>query len=643
MKIMRKVLNLCVVILFTFAILAVMGFKQVAKAEEIPKFLNYENDYLMNYFMYKDKLLLDIYDSKTGGTQCYYVNDGQKISIKGNMLKPLNKSQYIFMDKLDYKKLHIFDMERGQFIGDYNPVEEIDLLKSKYGQEYECDITTISNNNWYKFRAYIGEKDIYNSGIITPSKKLVEFKPLTDSYWQTTNKEGDILYSLNSTYNSSSMSRITYLSVINSDGTLSEYLFDKDDFRPMELQVQGNDMLVIMISKTGTFKVVKVNLIGGKVVIDKTIPTESKCKITFDSYGSLWSMIDGRVSKYENGQWISKYEVDGGMIGIAVYDDQHILAMYNELFSHKGRYTIISLPVKQPQTPTTPSTPANESGQDNGGVANNGNTGFNSNNSSNGSTNGNTSGSNGQSTSAPNNGANTTTPEKVVISPAKDGVLPIAVNKLDENVANLVEVANTANANKLEFTIVDTKAIKEGTGSLQVKVGKNSLINLPFSVIDKSLLTDTAKVVLSTSAESNTDLVKGLKAVKKLYSFDLTVVDGDKKTAVHKFANGAVEITLTLSDEELKDLHKNNLAVFYYNEDTKKFELMETKVDGNKITFKTSHFSKFIIAENRANATEVLPKTGSSFDSIGIVVVGMGLILLGITVLRFRKLVNINK
>ena len=142
-------------------------------------------------------------------------------------------------------------------------------------------------------------------------------------------------------------------------------------------------------------------------------------------------------------------------------------------------------------------------------------------------------------------------------------------------------------------------------------VGEGIAIKLPYSIIDKSLLEEGAKLVFKFTPEDGGDITKGIKGVKKVYSFNLSIVKGDKVTQITSFAAGDVEVTLTLSDEEIKGLNSNNLGVFYYNENTKSFEYMETKVDGNKVTFKTPHFSKFIIAENNISGNGLItPKTG---------------------------------
>ena len=111
---------------------------------------------------------------------------------------------------------------------------------------------------------------------------------------------------------------------------------------------------------------------------------------------------------------------------------------------------------------------------------------------------------------------------------------------------------------------------------------------------------------------------------------------------MHNFKDGLAEITITLTDEELKGLDKSKLAVFYYNEETNKFEVMDTKIDGNKVIFTTSHFSKFIVAEKASNSNngEVLPQTGGTLDMNGLLALGIMATLAGIFVIKRKRKEN---
>ncbi|GFP77684.1 glycoside hydrolase family 3 N-terminal domain-containing protein [Clostridium fungisolvens] len=218
----------------------------------------------------------------------------------------------------------------------------------------------------------------------------------------------------------------------------------------------------------------------------------------------------------------------------------------------------------------------------------------------------------------------------------ENGKKIIQVSKIS-NGNNVIEIKDVSKGFTLEVT--DTAAIKNGNGSIEVK-GANIDAVVPFSVISKSLLKDGSRVVVNLTIEEGNDITKNIKGIKKVYNFGLSVVTGDSKVDIHNFADGKAQISLILTDEELKGLDKNNIAVFYYNESTKKFEIMDTKVEGNKVTFTTPHFSKFIVAEKAATGEQVLPKTGSTVDSNILLILGLMMLTIGAGVLVRKRSVK---
>lgn len=290
------------------------------------------------------------------------------------------------------------------------------------------------------------------------------------------------------------------------------------------------------------------------------------------------------VEKYENGNWNAKYQVNSYMDGLTVYDDYNMIAFGYDSKTNKDYFSIINAVAPQPITPTQ---------------------------------------------------SNDKTPN-VVVNSVANGTLPITVNSVNKDSENVVDATSSTGFNDVEVTIADGKDIKGGTGSVTVKAGANIVIKLPFSAIDSSLLSDTSKVVLKASVLTGSYILNGIKGVKRVFEFDLNVIDGDKTTAIHNFANGTAEITLTLSDDDLKGLNESNLAVFYYNETTKQFEQMETTVSGNTVTFKTPHFSQYVIAEKSSDNSK-LPQTGAIIDSNVLEIAGLIFVLAGCAVLIFGK------
>ena len=154
------------------------------------------------------------------------------------------------------------------------------------------------------------------------------------------------------------------------------------------------------------------------------------------------------------------------------------------------------------------------------------------------------------------------------------------------------------------------ETLKSGQGSLNA-VLNNVDITLPFSVIDKTLIGENDTVTLKLDILSGSEITKDLKAVNKVFDFNLFVNKENEAIKIHNFKEGQAEITITLAEEEIQGLNKDKLKVYYYNEETKKFEVMETSVNGNAVTFKTSHFSKFVIAEEMESNTSVKPDTNT--------------------------------
>ena len=219
---------------------------------------------------------------------------------------------------------------------------------------------------------------------------------------------------------------------------------------------------------------------------------------------------------------------------------------------------------------------------------------------------------------------------------------------IEENIVEKIENPNGKNevviqnpSNEIKLEIKDIEAIKTGNGYLEIKNGENTII-LPFSLINKELLKEGSSIIFEMKIKEDTTITSGIKGVKKVFEFNLYIKNGDEITNIHNFKDGVAIITLKLSNEDLKGLNKENLSVFNYNEATKTFEQLETTINGNEVTFKTSHFSKFIIAEKVKNENGVtLPSTGGNNPVNGI---GFGLILLlvGSGFMFIKKKENLN-
>lgn len=244
----------------------------------------------------------------------------------------------------------------------------------------------------------------------------------------------------------------------------------------------------------------------------------------------------------------------------------------------------------------------------------------------------------------------------VVVIPSDDKVIA-EVSKINPNDKNEIKVNTEASAKKVEVLIKDVESLKSGTGSLNITINNGVTMNLPLSTIDKSLLEGADNVTIKLDVVENSDIIKQIKAVNKVFDFNLIINKGNESLNIHNFKDGLAEVTLNLTDEDLKELNKDKLVVYYYNDVEKTFEAMETVVNGNKITFKTPHFSKYVVAEkvtdtnggsspsegtndNTNNNTEIgkgnLPETGSVVSNNVILVLAIGIVAIG-GIMFFRK------
>ncbi|MGG7214946.1 LPXTG cell wall anchor domain-containing protein [Clostridium nigeriense] len=247
--------------------------------------------------------------------------------------------------------------------------------------------------------------------------------------------------------------------------------------------------------------------------------------------------------------------------------------------------------------------------------------------------------------------------DNVVIKPSDDKVVA-EVSKINPNEKNEINVNTDSLVKKVDITIKDVESLKNGTGSLNITINNGVQLNLPLSVIDKSLLEGAKDVTIRLDVIENSEILKDIKGVNKVFDFNLIVSKEDGSTFIHNFKDGQAEIIISLADKDLEGLNKDNIVVYYYNDAEKNFEAMETKVDGNKVTFITSHFSKYVIAEklddsnvidknenktepedknNTETGKETLPNTGAVVSSSVIFALGVAAVVGGSMLFRKKR------
>lgn len=366
---------------------------------------------------------------------------------------------------------------------------------------------------------------------------------------------------------SSMFGNITTLEYIYNDGGI--YIVTHDEktkiltiFRLEEGKIVQNKKIEnvdvfdrIMVSENNLYIVSEDNVLSEYVtknnqyIFNKSYGTING-DITVDANNNVWLLQSKNNHKYvckiEDGKLVKKYEVFRMMDTLNVYDDENLMVSFDEGYTHITK----------------------------------------------------------KSTSDNNNGGNNNTTEdknEVVVKPevneTVDGTTKVEVGTLTSGATNVIEATVGNNVDKVEVTLTDVETIKKGKGAVTVKLNDGNKINLPFSILSDEMLDGAKEVKVEFTAKEDKNITGGLKAVNKVFSFELLVTKEEGQVSIHNFADGEVEVTLALSDKELEGLDRSKLVVLYYNEETKEYEEMKTVVNGNNVTFKTTHFSKFIIAE----------------------------------------------
>lgn len=140
-------------------------------------------------------------------------------------------------------------------------------------------------------------------------------------------------------------------------------------------------------------------------------------------------------------------------------------------------------------------------------------------------------------------------------------------------------------------------------------------------------------VVASNGADEKAAVGKVVKiAGDKIKTFDLSLtLDGE----VYKY-DGQFTSAVTLNVPEGWDL--NNLALYYFNEETKEVTPVEFTVNkaNGTVTFNTNHFSKYVLVQKEAAQNADSPKTGDQTNAVlytSLLVMGA----MGVAVLKRKK------
>lgn len=550
--------------------------------------VKFEYDFKTNELKEVDKV------TSNNGDYSWSSNYTDDMDLKLSVLDKVNKkyNKNYKLDDKNRKEIVFVDVRNIKIEQDGKVLE---------GIEFECSVEKPELASHEAYRGIIiKDMDIINRDIYLNSYydgKSKEFKILSSD--DDFNSYDYITISIDGTVNKERIVLDEYAYLSNKiEATINELTYMKGSTFPeqhlYEFKKENNEYHVKNV----------YNLLDGynNVVVDKN--------------NNLWFLNGSpdkvNVNKIENGQMITVYELDATKIAdqfmqLYVYDENNIIVA-----SPMG-----SIMISSKDNTGNPENP-NEGDKDNQGNNNQGNN------------------NQGNSGSESNN---------VTIKPIENGQAKVEVDTVNPNGENKINLQLDDSAKSVEVTFNDINSIKNGNGSIALNINNTVNMNLPFSLIDKSLLDGATSVTVNLNTIVDSEIVKGFNAVNKVYDFTLTINKENGSVNIHNFANGVAEIKINVTDEDLKGLDRNNLSVFYYNEETKKFEEVETIVNGNEITFKTSHFSKYVIGEkylgelanNGSSNAQVLPNTGAVVSSTVIALIGLLLVAAGVTLTVRRK------
>jgi hypothetical protein len=301
-------------------------------------------------------------------------------------------------------------------------------------------------------------------------------------------------------------------------------------------------------------------------------------RLAIDGKGNPWFDLDGGIYKLEGDNFVRKYTVGSGMSGLKVYDDNHMAV------GGLGGVglTIISIADNNPSTPTI-------------------------------------------------------APEKfttIIDNDTKSAVLTLDSSQVAKNGVNEIIPTLSADVHAVEAKI-DAATINGGTGSLKLNAN-NITMELPFSTVDYDGTAPGSYISVKQNITTNDPTLSSIKDIGKVFDFNLATYnqDGTKIKDIHNFKSGKAKITVKLTSEEIKNLDSTKLGAYYYNEDTKIWELLGGIFDKNAMTFtfETPHFSKYTIAQ--INGT--LPQTGAFLSSNDLIKIALVIMALGV-ILYVRK------
>ncbi|SDM36787.1 Ig-like domain (group 2) [Psychrobacillus sp. OK028] len=201
----------------------------------------------------------------------------------------------------------------------------------------------------------------------------------------------------------------------------------------------------------------------------------------------------------------------------------------------------------------------------------------------------------------PGNGGGT--PSTPPTPPADPGNVVVDDKKVDEQVKDTkstrVEVtvpAPTADKPRVNAEVSATalKAIADSGKSFVVKAGETGL-SVPSEVIKEISKNGNGKANFEINLDKDAKVPGKGTSVSSVYDFEISVEKDGKTSTVSTFSK-PIEVSVPVNASAVKNVDK--VAAYYVNEKTNTLEYVGSKYANGKVTFKTNHFSKFVVVEN---------------------------------------------
>ncbi|RCW76969.1 endo-1,4-beta-xylanase [Saliterribacillus persicus] len=204
----------------------------------------------------------------------------------------------------------------------------------------------------------------------------------------------------------------------------------------------------------------------------------------------------------------------------------------------------------------------------------------------------------------------------------KDGT----IDKVEVDGELLIDVSKQDASINISLTKEQVKQLKEKNATINILL-KDVSIQLPASIFTNG---DEAVVI---EFEKMKDIAEALSAV-----YDFKIMQGDQE--ISKFDEN---VTLSFNIDESKMKNADLAKIFYWNPDTKNWELIGGEYKDGVVTGQTNHFSTFTVLETEetevsseapvASDEQILPDTATStfnylLAGLFMLVIGAGFLLI---------------